>query len=236
MKMSLKRLAALAAGCCLAAWSWAAEAPGFIGKVVVEWLDDDPFVPRMRLVEDFGFRDVRGRQWLAEKDRVLDGRSIPLVFLDMIGPPFAGEYRKSAVVYETQCYAMQLPWREVHRMFYDASRAEGVPETDAKLMYLALYAGGLRWEQRGSSCFSHCHTARSSLSWMPLTTAEEIKPVADWIRQVNPRLDQIDRRVDMTVMKPGPHIFGQGFTRPIVAEPPVSDQEGLGSPQPDRRE
>jgi len=226
----LKRLTLMLVSAGLGAWCVAAETPGFVGRVVVEWLDDDPFVPRMRLVEAFGFRDARGRHWHAEQGQVLDGRSIPLVFRDTIGPPFAGDYRKSAVVYETQCYAMQAPWREVHRLFYDASLAEGVPELDAKLMYMALYAGGLRWEQRGSSCFGHCHSAATSLSWMPLTSAEEIKPVADWIRRANPRLEQIDRQLDATVMKPGPHVFAQGFSRPIVADPQSADPQRTDHP------
>jgi hypothetical protein len=215
----LKRLCAVLAGLGVAAWSVAADTSGFAGRVVVEWLDDDPFIARMKLVEDFAFRDPAGRNWRAEKGHVLDGRSIPLLFRDLVGPPFAGEYRRSAVVYEVQAHRMQEPWRAVHRLFYHASRAEGVPDADAKLMYLALYAGGLRWEQPGSNCFSHCHTAAQSLSWMPATTPAEVQPVVEWIRQVNPGLDQIDRRVDATLRKPGPHIFGQGFTSPIVADP-----------------
>jgi hypothetical protein len=228
---ALKRLCGVLAGVGLAACAAAADAPGFVGRVVVEWLDDDPFIARMRLVEDFAFRDPAGRKWVAEKEHVLDGRSIPLLFRDLIGPPFAGEYRKSTVVYEYQAHRMQAPWRAVHRLFYDASRAEGVPDSDAKLMYMALYAGGLRWEQRSSSCFSHCHAAAESLSWMPVTTPEEMKPIVDWIRQTNPGLDQIDRRLDATLRKPGPHIFVQGFSSPIVADP-----EGAAPSQPPNKE
>ena len=227
----MKRLSLVVASLWFAALAAGADAPGFVGRVVVEWLDDDPFIARMRLVEDFAFRDPAGRQWVAQKGQVLDGRSIPLLFRDLIGPPFAGEYRKSAVVYESQAHRMQESWRAVQRLFYHAIRAEGIPDADAKLMYMALHAGGPRWEQPGSSCFGHCHVGAQSLSWMPMTTPEEIKPIADWIRQANPDLDQIDRRIEATLRKPGPHIFAQGFTSPIVADP-----DGAAPLQPPAKE
>ena len=190
----------------------------------------------MRLVETFAFSDAGGRRWVAEKGQVLDGQSIPPLLRELVGPPFEGNYRKSAVVYESQCYAMGAPWRDVHRLFYDASRLEGVPELDAKIMYMALYAGGLRWEPRGSSCFRGCHASAESLSWMPLTSAEEIAPVARWIRQTNPRLEQIDRKLDATIMKPGPHIFAQGHSRPIVADPLTLERDEGGSSQSQHKE
>ena len=221
----MKQVAVLVLGACLGAWCAAAEGPGFVGRVVVEWLDDDPYVPRMRLAEDFGFRDTGGRQWLASRGQVLDGRSIPPLFRDLIGAPFAAEYRRSTVVYESQCRAMQAPWREVKRLFYEASLAEGVPGIDAKLMYATLYAAGPRWEPRGSSCFRGCHASAEALTWMPATSAEEIAPVVHWVRQADPPLDQIARRLDATIMKPGPHIFVQGHSPPILADPPAADRD-----------
>ena len=78
-------------------------------------------------MEPFTFSDAGGRRWVADKGQVLDGQSIPPLLRELVGSPFEGNYRKSAVVYESQCYAMQASWRDVHRLFYDASRAEGVP-------------------------------------------------------------------------------------------------------------
>jgi hypothetical protein len=34
--------------------------------------------------------------------------------------------------------------------------------------------------------------------------------VVEWIRQVNPALEEIDNRVDAALKKPGPHVFAQG--------------------------
>jgi hypothetical protein len=184
----------------------------FVGKVVVEWLDD-PFVPTLQLREDFGFQDQDGKLWLAPRGQVLDGASIPLAFRDMIGMPFVGDYRRASVVYDYYCHVMSEPWRDVHRMFYYASLTEGVGEVNAKVMYAALYAAGLRWEMPGSSCFKSCHAAAQSLTWRPYVEEKDLEPVVDWVKQANPPLREIDERVDAAVKRPGPHVFAQGRQR-----------------------
>ena len=188
----------------------AAESGRFLGRVMVEWLDDDPFIPSMRLLDDFGFQDPSGKTWMAQKGAVLDGRSFPLVFRDLFGVPFLGSYRKSSVLYDHYCRVMTEPWRAVQRMFYSASLTEGVDDSEAKLMYMALYAGGLRWEMRNSSCFSHCHASASSLTWKPDIRDVDLSPIAGWIRQASPELDAIDARLDGIIKRPGPHVFEQG--------------------------
>jgi len=195
------------AGCC---WLTLAAEPGrFIGKVVVEWLDDDPFIPGIRLMEDFAFEDARGTTWLAPKGAVLDGRSVPLVFRDQFGVPFLGQYRKSSVLYDHYCNSMSEPWKAVHRMFYHAAVTEGVDDIEARLMYMTLYAGGLRWEMKGSSCYSHCHTSAAALTWKPDIQNVDLKSVAGWIRQSSPDLYAIDARMDEIIKRPGPHVFVQ---------------------------
>jgi uncharacterized protein DUF1353 len=181
----------------------------FVGKVVVEWLDE-PFVPKLQLREDFGFEDPAGKLWLARQGHVLDGASIPPVFRDTIGMPFVGEYRRASIVYDYYCQVMSEPWRDVHRMFYYASLTEGASEVNAKIMYATLYTAGLRWEMPGSRCFSSCHAAAPSLTWKPQVDNEDVTAVVEWIRQANPGLEEIDKRVDATLKKPGPHVFAQG--------------------------
>jgi hypothetical protein len=34
--------------------------------------------------------------------------------------------------------------------------------------------------------------------------------VVEWIRQANPAIEEIDKRVDEVLKKPGPHVFAQG--------------------------
>ena len=184
----------------------------FVGRVVVEWLDD-PFVAKLQLREDFGFEDPAGKLWLARQGQVLDGSSIPPAFRDMIGMPFSGDYRRASVVYDYYCQVTSEPWRDVHRMFYYASLTEGVSEVNAKVMYAALYATGSRWEMPGSSCFKSCHAAAPSLTWKPEVEEKDVRSVVEWIRQTSPTLEQIDKRVDAAVRKPGPHVFAQGHQR-----------------------
>jgi hypothetical protein len=187
----------------------AADTAHFIGKVAVEWLDDDPFIPGMRLIEDFGFADPRGKRWIAQQGAVLDGRSLPLLFRDTFGLPFEGQYRKTAVVYDHYCHAMNESWRQVQRMFYDAAVTEGVDPIEARLMYVTLYASGLRWEMKDSSCFRGCHAAAASLTWKPASADIDFTPVMSWVRESAPNLDQIDQRLDGLIKRPGPHIFVQ---------------------------
>jgi hypothetical protein len=205
----MKKILSVLAGVFVGAAALSAAQGKFVGKVVVEWLDD-PFVARFQLREDFGYEDRAGKLWLAPRGQVLDGASIPLVFRETVGMPFVGDYRRASVVYDYYCHVMSEPWRDVHRMFYNASLTEGVGEVNAKVMYAALYAAGLRWEMPGSSCFKSCHAAAPSLSWKPQVEAGDVKPVVEWIRQTNPGLEEIENRVDAVLKKPGPHVFAQG--------------------------
>jgi len=205
----MKRGLFVLAGIFVGAAALSAAQGRFVGKVVVEWLDD-PFVAKLRLREDFGFEDPAGKLWLAPQGQVLDGASIPPVFRDMIGMPFVGDYRRASIVYDYYCQVMSEPWRDVHRMFYYASLTEGAGEANAKVMYAALYAAGLRWEMAGSRCFRSCHVAAPSLTWKPQVENEDVRPVVEWVKQANPSLEEIDSRLDATLKKPGPHVFAQG--------------------------
>jgi hypothetical protein len=196
----------------------AAAGGKFVGKVIVEWLDDKSGHQAMRLVEDFAYEDAAGQVWLAPKQQVIDGSSIPPIFRSLVGPPFSGGYRQAAVVHEAQSAARSEQWRHVRRMFYDASLANGIAEPDAKVMYMALYAEAPRWEPRSSSCFNHCHAAASALVWRPVVAENELRPIVEWIDQANPTLDEIDEKVNAVTRKPGPHLFVQGH-EPMGGKP-----------------
>ncbi len=204
----LKRVVcAASAGLCLAAF---AEPGGFGGSVVVEWLEQAGAHQRMKLLEDFTFEDTRGRRWVAPKNHVIDSASIPPAFRSLIGPPFDGPYRKAAVLHDYYTMAKADDWRDVRRMFFDASRASGIAESEAKVMYMAVYAEAQRWEPRPSSCFGHCHAGRTELVWRPVVAENDLRPIVEWIDRDDPSLDEIDERVDAATRKPGPHLFAQG--------------------------
>jgi hypothetical protein len=114
----------------------------FYGKVVAEWLPDGR---HMRLVEDFAYGDPTGVRWDAPKNSTVDGASIPQPFWSFIGGPFEGQYRNASVVHDVACDQKTRPWRDVHKMFYTASRLGGVGQISANIMYFAVYHWGPRW-------------------------------------------------------------------------------------------
>jgi hypothetical protein len=129
----------------------------FSGNPKAEWL---PEGREMVLLEDFSYYDPDNKTWTARKGDKTDGASIPQAFWWLIGGPYEGRYRNAAIVHDSECAAKPYRngWREVHRMFYNASRAGGVSEAKAKVMFMAVYHCGPRWEWEGkkpppSICF-----------------------------------------------------------------------------------
>jgi len=47
------------------------------------------------------------------------------------------------------------------------------------------------------------------LAWQPDVTQAELQPVVDWLRNTDPSLAEIERRVDAVIPRPGPHLFVQ---------------------------
>ena len=180
----------------------------FHGGVILEWVDDSPFIASMRLVDEFSFQQANGKSWVVPAETILDGRFASPLFAQLMGHPFEGGFRKTAIVYDHVVKDMTQPWPEAQRMFYEASIVEGVLPIEAKVMYMLMSAGGTRWaERRSSTCFISCHSADSELSWRPLVDDEQVIALVSWVRTDDPSLDEIDQRVDDTLLHRGPHIF-----------------------------
>ena len=109
---------------------------------------------------NFGFEDADGLRWRANKGDITDGASIPGIFVPFIGDPFDDRFVKAAVIHDRYCDRKHnvRPWRNTHRMFYDALLAAGVPTGRAKVMYYAVYTFGPRWDKlsKGAPCGLHC--------------------------------------------------------------------------------
>ena len=182
---------------------------GFEGRVVVEWLDD-AFVPSMRTVEDFGFRQAKGKLWTVARGQVFDGKGLPPLLSDLAGPPYEGRFRKSSMVYESATQTRTEKWDEAQRMFFEAAVAEGVTPRDAKVMYLLLALQGSRWEVVGSSrCFGSCHGVSGPLEWRPVIDEARTGELVNWVRAADPKLEEIDLRAQSAIRAYGPHIFTQ---------------------------
>ena len=121
----------------------------FEGDVVARWHDDGR---EMTLVEPFAYVDPRALRWEAPAGAVVNGASIPRAFWSLIGGPFEGRFRNASVVHDVACEERLRPWRDVHRMFYEACRCGGAAAVTAKTMYYAVFHFGPRWrvEERRS--------------------------------------------------------------------------------------
>jgi hypothetical protein len=104
---------------------------------------------RAKLLVDFTYKGPGPEElfWLAPKDTITDGASIPRVAWSVIGAPFEGQYRKAAIIHDVACVERTRSWQVTHRAFYTAMRAAGVGETQAKIMYAAVYHFGPRWAE-----------------------------------------------------------------------------------------
>lgn len=111
-------------------------------KVRVLWLNDGR---KARLLETLIFTDPYGKKWVAPKDHVIDGASIPIYFRPVIGTPYGGKYVMASIIHDVACDEKKVSWKEVHKAFYHAMLASGVSSKKASLMYNAVYEGGPRW-------------------------------------------------------------------------------------------
>lgn len=207
----MRSRAAVLLACTFANAAVAGDPGHFVGRVAVEWIEGGKGSGILRLLEPFGFEEPGGLAWTVPAGQTLDGSALPPLFRSTIGAPFDGPYRRAAVLLEHFSRERKRPWRDVQRMFHAAALAGGVDAADARLMYMAVYAQGPRWETRTDShCYDACHAAAASLAWKPVVSETELRPVMDWIDHDTPDLDEIERRVDAVTKRPGPHLFAQG--------------------------
>lgn len=118
----------------------------FRGDVVAVWLDDGR---AMKLVAPFEFQAPDGSVWVAQIGDIIDGASIPRFFWRIIGGPLWGKYRRASVIHDVYCALKLESWQDVHKMFWLAMRAEGCAAWRAKLMFLAVWYFGPRWNRLG---------------------------------------------------------------------------------------
>ncbi len=123
--------------------SFAQEHGRYVGVLRLESMSGGRL---MRLTEPFSYVDLAGQQWHVPRRGVVDGASIPRVFWSVIGGPWDGPYREASVIHDWYCAVRVMPWKQTHRMFYDAMRTSNVPEAQARLMFLAVRYAGPTWD------------------------------------------------------------------------------------------
>lgn len=129
-----------------------AEFGFFEGEVITRWLrDGDQGDRNMELMEDFHYVDGNGRRWTARKGEWVNGASIPSAFwTKSLGTPFVGNYRRATVLHDVYCDRREATSPEVHLMFYNAMRCDGVGKRKAAIMFEAVNRFGPRWGSRGA--------------------------------------------------------------------------------------
>jgi len=142
--------------------------PYFIGEVETRWLHPTPeeitaykklvwwrklkanwrglFSRKMQLLKDFSFVDKHGVKWQAKKGDVVDGSSIPRFLWPVIGSPLVGMHRRASVLHDPYCVNKSRPHKQVHQMYFDACRADGVTKTKAKIMHNGIKLAGPKWK------------------------------------------------------------------------------------------
>lgn len=136
--------------CLIAGVAQAKKLGRFEGDLTLRALPDGR---SMQLVQPFKYIDSHDVAWSVPKGIKVDGASIPSVFWSIIGAPFTGKYRDASVIHDYYCQTRSRHWKAVHRVFYDGMLARGVDALQAKLMYLAVYRFGPRWDYDADACF-----------------------------------------------------------------------------------
>lgn len=121
----------------------------FVGDLILKVLPDGR---NMELAAPFQYVDSRGISWSVPMGTRIDGASIPSPLWSLIGAPFTGKFREASVIHDYYCRSRSRHWKAVHKVFLDGMNARGVDPMQARLMYLAVYRFGPRWEFDADAC------------------------------------------------------------------------------------
>lgn len=133
---------------------------------------------------ELGFVDAFGSRWTAPVGTATDGASIPGPFEVVVGDADSPEFREATAIHDAYCgrgnekllVYQSRPWRQVHRAFYDALIVNGVGQFRAKVMFVAVYLGGPRWDDPKGPQF----TAPAA------PQEQELRVYSDWIQSDEP--------------------------------------------------
>ncbi|WP_050528916.1 DUF1353 domain-containing protein [Pseudaestuariivita atlantica] len=146
-----------------------------------------------RTANGLSFTDGRNATWVAPRDTLTDGASIPLLFVPIVGSPTDPSVVNAAAVHDAYCgigneegseYHART-WENTHRMFYDALRVGGTRELKAKIMFAAVYLGGPRWDA----------PARDLSKAPPERLQGLMRQTRSFIRASNPSIPEIEEYI-----------------------------------------
>ena len=142
--------------------------------------------------ETLTFVDSKRVHWIAPKGTLTDGATVPRLALTVTDGRFDAAFLKAAVVHDAYCQRENRdrtpeqycarPWKDIHRMFFEASVAGGTNLELAKLMYAAVLLGGPR-----------CDDEKRDLQHLPdEVLIRGFSGTKTWIEQDNPSVEEIE--------------------------------------------
>lgn len=159
------------------------------GPIQTEWKRKGR---EMVLLADAKYIAPNGVEWVALKGTEIDGASIPKILWSTIGGPYDGEYRFASVFHDIGCKERNMPWQDVHYVFYTAMRASGVPEKKAKVMYAGVYRFGPRWKISNQKPQPTKETLTIPTKRTEQPSAAEMKEIEKFVQEKNPSIDKIE--------------------------------------------
>lgn len=175
--------------------NWTAEARQnhpfgfFAGTIETRWNRDGR---TMTMLSDFKYTDPKGEVWTAPAGSEVDGASIPRALWSFMGGPFEGKYRNASVLHDVSYDQHNRPWQDCDRMFYNAMRCSGVGPVQAKTMYYSLVRFGRHW----NFSIKRATAATIDEAASGLGNPDDIHDVAEWIRNGDPSIEQIEHRAE----------------------------------------
>ena len=113
----------------------------FSGDPVTQWLSEHGSDRRMKIQEEFWFEDNASKRWVAPKDSIVNGASIPEALWSLVGSPYTGDYRRASVVHDVACDNPLISREAADDMFYEACLAGGCSFFQAKLLRAGVCLG-----------------------------------------------------------------------------------------------
>lgn len=185
-KLMLSKIALLLALGFSADTAWA-QYGRFEGELILNMSEGDRDAIVVKAFEYIGPDDQR---WPVPSNTIVNGASIPRPLWSLVGSPFTGFYRKASVIHDYYCEIKNRSWQSVHRMFFDAMRAGGVGEMQAKTMYASVYYFGPKWRiEKGVDGQSQ------TIKWQPEFDEKKFKELEKWVIENNPSIQEIEALV-----------------------------------------
>jgi Protein of unknown function (DUF1353) len=99
----------------------------------------------IELIDRMVFIDINCEPWVVPAGAIVNGASIPRFLWRVIGSPLTGKYRNASILHDYYCVIRNRPSPQVHAMFYDKMREDGVAPMKAFAMWLAVRLFGPRF-------------------------------------------------------------------------------------------